>query len=441
MRDLHDTSVLCAVHGHPHAARLVARGLRALVDRTRATASGIAVAAATPRSRRGAGLAPIEDEAALEALGGPIAVGELHDAAGFEATLGLVDAPGRPVIARVADGWAIVAANGRAPAHEAIVREILQAGVALQGETPAHLLMALLARARQRTTVNRLVEALWRMEGAHAFVIATPTHLIGVRDPHGLRPLVLGTVDGATVLASDEAAVFATGGAVVRGIEPGEMVVVDEVGTVSLRPFASRAPSPCAQEAIQLASDGSTLEGRGVWGLRVRLGEELARERPALVDVVVASDAGSRPAAAGFARGLGVPEVAALIEAPSLPPRAVADAITGRRVALVGIGLGEGLRARVAALLLGGAAEVHVRAVAPPRVRACLYGLSGDVAPMDTEEVLAGRLGAASVAWTSAERLAGVLRVDRPGGWCTGCLGGAWPIPPESDLEQLPLFT
>ncbi len=434
MRDLYDRSVVCGVFQHPAAARVVAAALGGMRGRVQGVGVGVAVLSSPPRVRRSGGLGWLEDGGALEALGGGVAVGELHDAAGVEVQVGLVDPPARPAVGRVVDRWVALACAGAGPSDEALAQELLGSGVVLPGTGLGVLALALLPRTRQRNLVNRVVEACWRLRGGHAIVAASSEHLVGVRDPRGLRTLFLGVVGEGTILASDPSGILAAGGEVVRELEPGELIVVDAQGVVSLRPFARAAAQPCLQERLQLASGVGAGGVSGAWEARHRVGAALAAAHPRAGDVVVASDGASRATAAGFARARDLPEVPAWMDAGSRHPVAVREAVEGKRVVLVAIGAPEGLAHRVASLWLAGAAEVHVRLSQPPRKAHCLYGVAGDEPADDVAQAWSSRLGATSVAWLSVEALVEVL-----GPGCTGCFGGAWPVPPEA-VDQLPLF-
>ncbi|MCB9666484.1 MAG: hypothetical protein H6732_20405 [Alphaproteobacteria bacterium] len=425
------------MHGHGRAARLVARGLRALAHRG-GRAAGLVAVPGDVRARREAHDAFLDDEPALEALRGDLAIGCRHGReTSPDAPVGLVDAVRLPRVATVAGQPVAVAVAGGFAAPARLRRELAEQGVALGPPTPDELLLHLIARSRQRTLVNRVVDALWRAPGGYGVLVAAPGVLVAVRDPQGLRPLLLGRVDGATVVATEEAALVAMGAVTLRALLPGEMLIVDDRGQASVEPFGRRTVAPCAQELAQLAAGTSQLHGASAWEARTRLGEELGYAAPAAIDVVVAAGAAALPAAHAFAAVLQKPVVPALGGHTAVP-----ELVAGRRVALVDLAPGEDLRGAVGALTAAGAAAVHVRGAVPRRQRACPYGVDGrELVVGEAPEAWATRLGATSVAWLPAERLGVALgEVGLPAGACTACVGGALPLPPEGEADQLPLF-
>jgi amidophosphoribosyltransferase len=435
---LRDTASLVAVHGHPHAARTVARGLRALAARG-GSAAGVVAFAEAARARRAPTDAFLADEPALDALAGTVAVGERHARdEGPEPALGLLDGLRLPRTGRVGDDVVAVAVAGAFVGAGRLARELAD-GAALDGGDPDALLLQLLARSRQRTLVNRLVDALWKVDGGFAVIVAAPGVLVGVRDRRGLRPLVLGRVDGATVLATTESALRGAGAEPVRSVAPGEMVIVDARGLASVRPFVAREPSPCAQEWVALGEPVDAVDGVSAWTVRERLGEALGKVFPSEADVVVAASAGAAPVAAGLGRALGLPVVPGLVGRAGAP-QAVPAVVAGRRVALVGTGALRVLAREVDALLAAGVAEVHVLGASARPVRACAYGVDGPVAEPAEGDAIAAALGAASATALPVAALRTALR-DAPGTPCAACLGEAWPVPPVDEAEeQLPLF-
>ncbi|MCB9681513.1 MAG: hypothetical protein H6733_08590 [Alphaproteobacteria bacterium] len=452
MPELVDSATLVAVHGHPRAARLVARGLRGLAHRGGVAAGVVALApGARARSRREPGVAFLDDEPALDVLVGDVAVGQRHARPlGDDAVIGLADAERLPPCALIDDTPVVLGLAGALVDPVRVRHDVIDHGVALLGDGPEELLLHLLARSRQRTLVNRLVDALWKAPPAGAVVAAAPGVLVAVRDPHGIRPLVLGRLDGATVVASEEAALVRAGAAIVRALAPGEMLIVDARGAVSVRPFPARHPAPCVQELVQLAAPTSSVDGVGVWQVRGQLGEELAREAPVRAGtstppVVVGLDADAAPGARGFAAVAGLTVERAL----EVGGAAVPELVAGRAVALVAGHAGASVGQAVSALFDAGAAEVHLRVVGPRRSRACPYGIDGPAldassaagAADGVDEAVARRHGLASVAWLSRARLDGVLRAAGlpAGAACTGCLGGPWPVELPREPEVLPL--
>lgn len=440
MVDLSDSVSMIGVFGHARAARLVARGLRGLSHRG-GRAAGIVSFDDIGRSRQCATTDFLEDEASLDGLRGAVALGLRHGhGPASDVVGGPVDAAREPAWGTLSVGQVAVVFSGTVLSAAALRRDVLAAGAVLDGDGLSGLVLAMLARSSQRTVVNRLVDALWKTSGAFAVVVAAPGLLVGVRDPHGLRPLALGRLDGAIALATEEAAFVAAGGHLLRAVEPGEMVIVDERGVSSVRPFARRAVAACGQELLQLALSGSHADARSVWDVRRALGEELGREARATPDaLIVAADDASQAAALGYAATVDRPLV------PAWAPgsrRAVPEVVAGHRIALVSLGTSSALRARVSALLTAGAAEVHVRCASPRRTRACPYGVVGEDVVVDPVDNWAARLGASSAAALTVERSRNVLRLSDHGTAtpCLGCVGDPWPLKEVFEDETPSLF-
>lgn len=440
MVDLSDSVSVIGVFGHTRASRLVARGLKGMAHRG-GQAAGVVAFDDIARSRKSASCAFLEDEASLDALTGDVALGLRHaHAQAVDVLAGALDAPREPAWATLAVGQVAVAFSGTVVGAAALRRDVLAGGALLDGAGLSALVLALVARSSQRTLVNRVVDALWKASGAFAVVVAAPGLLVGVRDPQGLRPLVLGRVDGAIALASEEAAFVSAGGHLLRAVEPGEMVIVDERGVSSVRPFARRPMAACGQELLQVALSGSHADGRSVWEVRRQLGEELAREARAMPDaVVVAADDAAWPAALGFAATVDRPLAPAWVPGAL---RAVPEVVAGHKVALVALASSGELKAKVSALLVAGAAEVHVRCASPRRTRACPYGVVGDEPGAESLDVWAARMGASSASALSVERARNVLRVPTKDAVapCLGCVGDAWPLKDVFEDDTPSLF-
>lgn len=445
MEGFADASALFAVSGHHEAARITTRGLASVQHRG---AGGAAIAAcdgALLRYRWGAGRV---DEAigatALGALSGRLAIGHVWGR-GEHAP---VDAPDgadgeRMAFARYHGGQAAAAIAGRFTNGARLRRELKEAGALFHTPSDGELLLHLLASSQQKTFVNRLVDALWKVDGAYALVVACEDRVIALRDPAGVRPLVLGRLGEAVVVASEDTAIRAVGGEVRREVHPGEMVILDGRMMQSVTPFPRRPAAACVHEYVSLARADAAVFGRAAHDVRGRLGERLGRDQPCPDADVVAALPGADAHAVGFARSSRLPlEAAFLRESATGEWRAVPSAVGGRSVALVAPSLATGrtLRRGVRLLLDAGASQVHVRVAAPPVRAACVYGVSTPTA----DELLTTRdadpvewLGATSVAFLSLEAL---HEVAGGSGFCDACFSGIRPIAPEEADDQLPLF-
>lgn len=405
------------------------------------------------RGRRGPASEVLDDELGLDAVAGKIAVGCTHGLpqgdTPWSALLGLTDHPLRP-----AQGWCrlgpvAVALSGSFTSGSRLQAELLADGALFRSRLPEELLLHLVARSSQRTVVNRVVDALWRAEGAYAAVVAAGDSLVGVRDARGIRPLVMGEIDGATVFASEDVAIRQMGGHVLRDVGPGEMVIVSGGRVQSVSPFPTKERHGCIQEHLQLGRLGATVEGRATYPIRRALGAQLAHEHEVSgADVVVAAADAAVAQAMGFAEVVGVPYArAAYREAGELV--VLPEAVAGRRVALIAHGMlsGEDLRSVIQALLRAGAGDVHLRLTGPAALAACPYGVSGPSSDElalprhESREALTRWMGAATIASLSLERVLGVVSADGDGtGVCTGCLSGSFPLAPDATDGQLDMF-
>jgi amidophosphoribosyltransferase len=315
---------------------------------------------------------------------------------------------------------------------------------------------------------DALRQVLPSVEGAFSFVVLDATHVIGVRDPTGLRPLCLGRLGPAEqpegwVLASETPALDIVGATFVREIEPGEMVVIDATGVHCERLFAEDRIDPhlCIFEFVYFARPDSMLYGREVHGARRRMGERLAAQAPVEADLVMGVPESGVPAAEGFARASGIPHGQGLVKNRYIgrtfitPGQAARDAgvrrklnplrdnIAGRRIVVVDDSIVRGTTQRAAVRMLreAGATEVHLRISSPPLMWPCFFGI--DIP--SREELIAAHssvaeiqafLGADSLAYLSLDNL--VEAIDAPGaGFCSACLTGTYPVPVPVQLGAL----
>ncbi|MGB3411888.1 MAG: amidophosphoribosyltransferase [Microthrixaceae bacterium] len=306
----------------------------------------------------------------------------------------------------------------------------------------------------EETLERALLEVLPQFEGAFSLVLLDRNHVVGVRDPHGFRPLCLGKLDSGWVMASETPALDIVGAHFVREIEPGEMVVIDADGVRTLRPFDDEGIDPklCIFEFVYFARPDSQLYGKNVHQARVRMGEQLAEQVPVDADMVMGVPESGIPAAEGFARRSGIPFGHGLVKnryigrtfiAPSQEMRALGvrmklnplkENIAGQRLVVVddSIVRGTTTRAMVAMLREAGAKEVHLRISSPPYRWPCFYGMDtgsrGDLlaANMEVDEIRA-YLGVDTLAYLTLDGL--VSAIGAPGaGFCNACLTGDYPV-------------
>lgn len=431
-----DESGLFAVVGHPRAVAWTVAGLRALRHRGDGSSGLVSSDGAGLRVLRGPGAnAEALETATLRGHLGHVAFGQVFDQ----------DVPDGPVVGRSRGHALGVAMSGRLIAPGALVKDIEQRGALRVSDWDGEIVAHRMALSPLITVVNRVVDALHAADGGWALFLATERLFVAARDPRGLRPLVLGRIDGATVFASEDVAIRAIGAEVVRDVAPGEMLIVEGGHLRAVFPFPRPAAATCAQEAVSLARDEGRACGQAAWGLRVRLGERLAAEhRDAVYDAVVPWPEGGLPYAMGVARVLDVPLAPALsgpMPGPDPHPTVVCapSQLENRRVAVILPALTDGtlVAEAVRAMRRAGVAEAHVLVASPEAPHPCPYGpLRADRPSPTLRAGWADALGADSVAFLSMPTFRDALGA---GPICVGCCTGEWPLVPPPD-SQLALF-
>jgi amidophosphoribosyltransferase len=335
--------------------------------------------------------------------------------------------------------------------------------------TDTALVTALLADDPDRSLEAAALDILPKLHGAVCFVFMDETTLYAARDPQGFRPLVLGRLERGWVVASETAALDIVGASLIREIEPGEMIAIDEDGLRSQR-FAEAKPSGCVFEYVYLARPDTTINGRGVHESRVEMGRTLAREHPVEADMVMPTPESGTPAAIGFAQESGIPYGQGLVKnsyvgrtfiAPSQTIRQLGirlklnplrEVIKGKRLVVVDdtIVRGNTQRAVVRMLREAGAAEVHLRISAPPVKWPCFFGIDFPtraelIATGAAVEEIATSIGADSLGYISEEGMVSATHQPKAN-LCTACFTGSYPVelPDESRLgknlfETLPI--
>ncbi|MDB5418700.1 MAG: amidophosphoribosyltransferase [Phenylobacterium sp.] len=329
----------------------------------------------------------------------------------------------QPMFADMEAGGVALAHNGNLTNFLTLRDQLVSNGVIFQSTSDSEVILHLIARSRKARLVDRFIDALAQIEGGYALVALTNKKLIGVRDPLGIRPLVLGDLDGKAVLASESCALDMIGARFVRDIEHGEMVVIDQKGIQSLRPFPAKQARPCIFEYVYFARPDSVVNGRSVYDVRKRLGRRLAQESPAEVDVVVPVPDSGVPAALGFAQEAGLPFEMGIIRnhyvgrtfiQPTQGQRELGvrmklspnrSVLAGKRVMLIDDSIVRGTNSvRVVRMVReAGAKEVHLRSASPPIQWPDYYGIDMP----DREKLLAAN--------HSVEEIARILNVDSMG--------------------------
>lgn len=449
---------LFGIMQHRQAAHLVYLGLHAIQHRGIHGAGLVVSDGSIARSHYGKGLVhDVFNGTDLQTLAGRIGIGQVHNDLVVTERTCFRD---RPFTGRYQGGNLAVAFVGHLTNARALRAELKAEGALFSSRFDAEVLLHLMARSSQATFVNRLVEALWRVEGAYALLVASDEHLVAVRDPRGFRPLLLGTVDGAAAVATEDAPFLLLGGEITREVEPGEMIILDPKGASAIRPFLRQGPAACSAEVFTLTRPDAHPFERPAYRIRAELGARLAEEHPAVGGQVVVALPDAVPAGLGFSRAASIPFEHGLMRAPytgrhvlepakevrglgsRLQVEVVPDTVAELRVVLVVAALSSGIPARqwVRQLREAGASEVHLRVAAPPATKTCPYGvlIPGVIDPEGDPD-----LGADSVGSLSRRGLHEVLGLERDGAsaWCDACMGGELPLPPEAPDSQLDMFT
>ncbi len=452
----------CGVFGvfnHPDAATLTVLGLHALQHRGQEAAGVVSFDGARFHSERRLGLVGdhFTDEAVVGHLAGGAAIGHVR----YSTTGGTVLRNVQPLFAELETGGFAVAHNGNLTNGLTLRRNLVRDGAICQSTTDTEAIVHLVARSRKGRIIERFMDALRQLEGAYSLVALTNKKLIGARDPLGIRPLVLGELDGRYILASETCALDIIGAHFIRDVENGEIVVISEEGIESIR-FAPRQPMrPCIFEYIYFARPDSVVNGRNVYEVRKAMGAELAREAPADADVVIPVPDSGVPAAIGYAQTCGIPYELGIIRnhyvgrtfiQPTQAGRdagvrvkynAVREVLDGKSVVMVDDSIVRGTTTRglVAMVRAAGARRVHLRVSSSPVTGPCYYGIDTPsreelIAANLTVPEIAAHLGVDSLGYLSLE---GMLQSvpNGPHGFCHACFSGDYPTPPPTDPDKL----
>jgi amidophosphoribosyltransferase len=449
---------MCGVFGIRAPGRDVARlayfGMYALQHRGQESA-GIAVSdGRRVTALREMGLvSQVFDESKLRALVGEAAIGHTR----YSTTGSATWQNSQPIVRHRPGRTVALGHNGNLTNTSELRDELLERGVHLDSTSDTEVICALIAE-HPGSLREATIEAMSRIRGAFAAVLLAPEAVIGFRDPDGIRPLVLGDLDGYPVLASETPALDIIGARAVRELKPGELAILDADGVHVEQAVAPRhgGEALCIFEHIYFARPDARMSGESLHAARERMGERLAAESPVAADVVIPVPDSGTPAAIGYARAAGLPFGDGLIKnryvgrtfiQPNEELREVGlrlkfnplpHVLDGKRVVVVDDSIVRGTTTRKIVSLLreAGAREVHLRVSSPPIVSPCFYGIDMATpeqliaAGRDIDEVRA-RIGADSLAYLSLEGLQMAIR--RPAaGFCRACLTGEYPVAPES---------
>ena len=451
---LHEECGVFGVFGVDEAAAHTVLGLHALQHRGQEAAGIVAFDGRQFNAHRDLGLVAdsFASKAVVARLRGHAAIGHVRYSTTGETALRNV----QPLFADLEFGGFAIGHNGNLTNAYALRSELVKRGSLFQSTTDTEVITHLMATSPRGSVIDRLTHALNRVEGAYSLVALAEDMLVGVRDPLGVRPLVLGRLGDAHIVASETCALDIIGAQFVRDVEPGELIVLDASGVHSLRPFARARRRFCIFEYIYFARPDSIVEGASVYEARKRIGAELAREAPAAADVVIPVPDSGVPAAMGYARQAGIPFELGIIRnhyvgrtfiEPSdqirhlgvkLKHNANRANIAGQRVVLVDDSIVRGTTSKkiVEMVRSAGAAAVHMRVSSPPTRHSCFYGIDTPernellAAQHDVAE-MARIIGVDSLAFISIDGL--YRAMGEPGRdaarpqFCDACFSGDYP--------------
>ncbi len=450
---LQEECALFGVWGHPEAAPLTILGLHAQQHRGQEASGIVTFDGARFHSERRMGLVDsFNSESILFHLKGAGSIGHNRYATTGDTILRNV----QPLFGELATGGFAVAHNGNLTNAETIKRELVQRGSIFQSTSDTEVIIHLVATSKFGPTLDRLIDALLKVEGAYSLCALTPDGLIGVRDPLGVRPLVLGRLGDAYILASETVALDIIGARFVRDIEPGELVRISDYGIESFKPFKPAPHRFCVFEYVYFARPDSVLEGRSVYAARKKIGEVLAKESPADADLVIPVPDSGNPAAIGYAQAAGLPFELGIIRNHYVgrtfiqPKQEIRDfgvkmkhnansaLVKGKRIVLVDDSIVRGTTSVkiVAMMREAGAREVHMRIASPPTTHSCFYGVDTPerskllAANLDLE-AMRRFIGADSLAFISMDGLYQAMgeakRFNDAPQFCDACFTGDYP--------------
>ena len=460
---LHEECGVFGVWNATDAAALTALGLHALQHRGQEATGIVSYDGQQFHSHRGLGLVGdnFGDAKVIAGLPGPHAIGHNRYATTGETVLRNV----QPLYGDFAFGGLAVGHNGNLTNAHSLRRVLVRRGCLFQSTTDSEVFIHLIAISLYSTVVDRLIDALKQVVGAYSLVALTKEALFGARDPLGVRPLILGRLGNGWVLTSESCGLDIVGAEFVRDVEPGEVVVIDEAGVHSIKPFGRSRSRFCVFEYIYFARPDSVMEGMPVYEARKSIGTELARESGVDADVVVPVPDSGVPAAMGYAEESGIPFELGIIRnhyvgrtfieptdqirhlGVRLKHSANRPVLEGRRVVLVDDSIVRGTTSRkiVEMVRAAGAREVHLRISSPPTTHSCFYGIDTP----EQSQLLAARhdlgamarlIGVDSLDFISIDGLYRALgREGRDAAaphYCDACFTGDYPIPLADQIDN-----
>src|SRR6267142_403545 len=464
---LHEECGVFGIFGHPDAAAITALGLHALQHRGQEAAGIVSFDGKRFHSERRMGLVgdTFSRAEVIAKLPGSASIGHNRYSTTGETILRNV----QPLFCELDGGGFAAAHNGNLTNGLTLRKQLVRDGAIMQSTSDSEVILHLVARSQRNRFIDRFIDGLRQLEGAYSWVALTNKKLIGARDPLGIRPLVIGELDGHPILASETCALDIIGARYVRDVENGEVVVFAESGVQSHKPFPPMAARPCIFEYVYFSRPDSIVGGRAVYDVRKTMGAELARESHVEADVVVPVPDSGVPAALGYSRESGVPFELGIIRNHYVgrtfiqPTQSVRElgvrmkhsanraAIEGKRIILIDDSLVRGTTSKKIVRMMrdAGAREVHFRLASPPILYPDYYGIDlpdrgGLLAATHSLEEMREIIGADTLAFLSID---GMYRaMGEPGRdpanpkFSDHCFTGAYPtlLTDQTQVEPQP---
>jgi amidophosphoribosyltransferase len=458
-----DECGIFGIFGHPEAANMAYLGLHALQHRGQESAGIISSDGSQLHSHKAMGLvADIFVEDVLKRLPGRAAIGHVRYSTTGDSHL----KNAQPFVVDYSRGGIAVAHNGNLVNAQLLRDELEAYGSIFQSSMDTEIIVHLIATSKANMLTDRIAEALKQVKGSYSLIFLTETQMIAVRDPNGFRPLALGRLKDAWVVASETCAFDLIEAEYVRDIEPGEILLIDGHNPKSFKPFDKAPYTPCIFEFIYFARPDSNIFGANVYAVRKNLGKELAKENSIEADIIIPVPDSGVPAAIGFAEESKIPFQMGLIRShyigrTFIEPKdairhfgvkiklnAVKELLRGKRVIVIDDSIVRGTTSRKIVKMIrdAGAKEVHMRISSPPTRCPCFYGIDTPtkkelIASSHTLDEISTYITADTLKYLSIEGL--YKAVSGAGAsFCDACFTGKYPVafPAEGREPQLMLF-
>ena len=450
------------VWGADTAASFVALGLHALQHRGQEAAGVVSFDGKHLHGHRAMGTVAgnFDRDEVIRRLGGRSAIGHVRYSTTGESGMRNI----QPLFAELAEGGFAVAHNGNLSNAMKLRRTLNRRGSIFQSTSDTEVIIHLVATSNCMTTLEKLTDALKQVEGAYSLLVLTEEGLIACRDPLGIRPLVMGKLGETTIFASETVALDVIGASFLREIEPGELVIVNDSGLRSFRPFDKVEPRPCIFEHVYFSRPDSIVDGQSVYEVRKAIGAELAREAPVVADYVVPVPDSGVPAAIGFSQASKIPFELGIIRSHyvgrtfiqptqevrnlgvKLKHNANSALVDGKSIVLIDDSIVRGTTSVKLVQMMrdAGAREVHMRIASPPTRHSCFYGVNTPeraklLAAQMTVDQMRDYINADSLAFISIEGLYRALGQERDSARpqrCDACFTGDYPTTLTDQAEK-----